>query len=243
MKRRRTGRFLEAFLAGFCAISVLSATLLPAPQQVTDKPFRKWTLEEALGVLTNSPWAKQETYTRVVAGIGSGISGEKEIYNTFFVRFLSARPIREAYARVIQIQSSYDRLNREDKKKLDADLESGLHADFNRWIVVTLGFRSNDPNVEMQVKQFLQVQTTETMKSRAFISTTHISRLDLAAYYPPREDIVGAKFVFPRKIGGIPVVFAEDKMLIFELTVPGFERDLRVRFDVEGMQLRGEPVL
>jgi hypothetical protein len=243
MNIRRYHLGVKTFLAVIGTLSFLSANPLPAPQQVTDKPFRKWTLEEAVGVLTHSPWAKQETYTRVVGGIGSGISGEKEIYNTFFVRFLSARPVRDAFARVIQIQSNYDALSKEEKKKLDASLEPGLKTDFNRWIVLALGFRSNDPSVEMRVKQFLEVQTTETMKSRAYLSTTHFPQLELVAYFPPREDVVGAKFVFPRKIVGIPVVFSEDEMLIFELGVPGFEQDLRVRFDVDGMLLRGEPVL
>lgn len=243
MERMRTRRQAGTFLAALGTISVLSATLLSAPQQVTDKPYQKWTLEEALGILTHSPWSKQETRTSIIGGIGSGLSGEKEIYSTFFVRFLSARPIRQAYARLIQIQSNYDGLSRENKKKLDGTLEPGLYTDFTRWIVLTLGFRSNDPNVEMQVKQFLNVQTTETMKSRAYLSTTHFPQLELAAYFPPREDAIGAKFVFPRKIVGIPVVFSEDETLIFELGIPGFQPDLRVRFDVAGMLIRDEPVL
>jgi hypothetical protein len=202
-----------------------------------------WTLEEAVGILTHSPWARQETFTFVVGGIGSGIAGEKEIYSTFFVRLLSARPVREAFARVRQIQSNYDALGREERKKFDASLEPGLRLDVHRWIVVTLGFRSNDPNAELRVKQFLEVQTTETMKSRAYLSTTHFPQLELAAYFPPREEVVGAKFVFPRKVIGIPVVIAEDETMTFELDVPGFDRGLRIRFDVSEMLLKGEPAL
>src|SRR5262245_2057413 len=57
------------------------------------KPFRRWTLEEAVEILTDSPWARQETFTRVIGGVGSGVLGEKEIYNTFYLRFLSALPV------------------------------------------------------------------------------------------------------------------------------------------------------
>ena len=52
-------------------------------------PFQEWSLDRAVKVLNDSPWARHETFTRVIRGVGSGISGEKEIYNTFYVRFLS----------------------------------------------------------------------------------------------------------------------------------------------------------
>jgi hypothetical protein len=43
-----------------------------------------------------------------VAGVGSGVSGEKEIFNTFYVRFISAQPVREALARIQQLQFGHD---------------------------------------------------------------------------------------------------------------------------------------
>jgi hypothetical protein len=249
MKRIEDRIVLKLPLCSLSALFILCGTLmqaapqLPVAPQLADKPYREWTLETALGVLTNSPWAKQETYTQVVGGVGSGIAGAKEIYSTFFVRLLSARPIREAFARIRQIESNYDGLSRDEKRKLDSSLEPGLRTDFHRWIVFTLWFRSNDPSVELRVKQFLEVQTTDTMKNRAYLSTTHFPQLELAAYFPPREDVVGAKFVFPRRVVGIPVVFSEDDMLTFELDIPGFDPALRVRFDVASMLQKGEPVL
>jgi hypothetical protein len=225
------------------ASTVLAASLYGSEAPFAGKPFQKWTLQEALEILTQSPWSRQETFTQVVGGVGSGISGEKEIYNTFFIRFLSAQPVREALARVRQIQTGYDRLDRAGKKNMDSTLEPGLQLDVHRWIVLTLGFRSNDSAVEMRVRQALEAQTTQTMKSRAFLSTTHFQQIEIAAYFPPEEDIVGARFVFARRIVGIPVVFPEDDSVIFELDVPGFDRALRIKFDVPQMLLKGEPVL
>ena len=88
--------FFVAFFSPLLAVAATSWTNL--------EPFHQWPMDKAVKILNDSPWAKQETFTRVIRGVGSGISGEKEIYNTFYVRFLSARPIREAYARVQQIQ-------------------------------------------------------------------------------------------------------------------------------------------
>lgn len=205
--------------------------------------YRSWTLEEAVAVLTNSPWARKETYTRVIGGIGSGLSGEKEIYSTFFVRFLSAGPIREAYVRVRQIQAGYDQMNREEQKKFDSNVEPGLRLDVRNWIVVTVGFRSNDQGLELRVKRFLETQTTDTMKSRAFLSTARIPQLEIAAYYQPREEVVGAKFVFPRRLKNEPVVSPADDRVTFELDLPGFDPELRAIFPTEEMKVEGRPTL
>ena len=208
-----------------------------------DRDFRSWTLEEAVGILNDSPWARQETYTRIIGGIGSGLAGEKEIYSTFFVRILSARPVREAYARVRQIQAGYDQMGREEKKKLDSALEPGLKLDVTHWIVVAISFRSNDPNLELRVKQFLETQTTDTMKPRAHLSTAGFPRLEIAGYFPPEEEVVGAKFVFPRAINRRPVASPEDPRLIFELDVPGFDPELRATFSVAEMLVGGKSSL
>jgi len=213
------------------------------PLAAGDKPFRKWTLEEAVEILTQSPWAREETFTRVVGGIGSGVLGEKEIYSTFFVRFLSARPVREAYARVQQIQAGYDQAAAQEKRRIDASLASVLKLDSSRWIVVAVSFRSNDSSIELRMKEFFDVETTESMQSKAHLATARYPQLELSAYFPPRDDAVGAKFVFPRKVDDQPVVAREDQTVTFELEVPGFERDLRASFTVPRMMVNGEPVL
>jgi len=74
-------------------VLLLAVVPLPLASSSANGSYRNWSLSEALELLSNSSWARQETYTRVIGGIGSGIQGEKEIYNTFFVRFLSAAPI------------------------------------------------------------------------------------------------------------------------------------------------------
>jgi hypothetical protein len=208
-----------------------------------EKSFKNWTLEEAIEILTQSPWARQETFTRVVGGIGSGVLGEKEIYTTFYVRFLSARPVREAYARVQQIQAGYDTLGTDQKRQIDASLGSVLKLDSRRWIIVAVSYRSNDSSIELALKEFFEVQTADSIRSKAHLSTSLHPQLEPAAYFPPREEAVGAKFVFPRTVDGESVVNKEDPAVTFELDVPGFERDLRVTFPITGMVVDGEPVL
>jgi hypothetical protein len=211
--------------------------------QIPVKPFSKWTLAEAVSLLNNSPWAHQETFTRIIGGIGSGVSGEKEIYSTFFVRFLSARPIREAYARALQIRAGYDRLNDAQRKKIDLGLSGGLSLDVSRWIVVSVSFRSNDANLESTVRRTLELESQESMKTRAFLSTARHSQIPLEAYFSPSDDLVGAKFVFPRMLDDGPAISERDEEVTFELDIPAFDPDLRIHFAVADMVIGGALVL
>ena len=187
-----------------------------------DEPYSRWSLSKAVGILNSSPWARQETFTRVVGGVGSGVAGEKEIYNTFYIRFLSARPVREAYARIQQIQHGYDDMLSDEKEEFDRVTRSTLELDAGNWIVVALGFRSNDPNEESRVREFFESQTTRTLKNRAFLSTESFPQVEVTSYFAPLESSVGAKFVFPRQVDGQPLISSESKNLTFELLeVPG----------------------
>jgi len=202
------------------------------------EPFNKWSMDKAVKMLNKSPWARQETFTRVIRGVGSGISGEKEIYNTFYIRFLSARPIREAYARVQQIQNGYDRMEADQRRRFDDALLPNLELDVSKWIVVSISFRSNDPNEESSVRRFFQSETVETLKNKVFLSTPTCPQVEISAYFPQREESVGAKFVFPREINGHPLVTLDCRNITLEfLDVPGTDSQLRSTFDVKTMMV------
>jgi hypothetical protein len=109
----------------------------------------------------------------------------------------------------------------------------------SQWIIVAVTFRSNNLNQQSQVEQFFQSQTIETLKTRVLLSTDSFPKLYPSAYYPPKEESVGAKFVFPRKVDSIPVITADDEMLVFELDVIGMEPDLRAIFSVQEMIVDG----
>jgi hypothetical protein len=197
-----------------------------------DPDFTSWSLEKAAGILNRSPWSKQETITQVVGGIGSGIQGEKEIYNTYFVRLLSARPVREAYARIRQIQLGYDQLSAAKKAEVDTDLARLLDLDVENWIVVGVAFRSNNPRQQSSIERFLESETTQTIRNRAYLATKRHPRVLLEAYFPPRDWMVGAKFVFPRYLNGEPVVSPDDKEFVFEFDTPVSGPELRVSYSV-----------
>jgi hypothetical protein len=193
-------------------------------------------MNRAVQVLNASPWAKQETFVRVISGVGSGISGEKEIFNTYYVRFLSARPIREAYARIQQIQHGYDKMSPREKLQFEAAQLPNLDLDVSKWIVLSVSFRSNDPNEESSVRRFFQSETAKTLKTKAYLSTSSCPQVELSAYFSQREESVGAKFVFPRAVNGVPVLTKESQNITLELLdVPGTSARLRSTFAVKPM--------
>jgi hypothetical protein len=208
---------IRLYLVAILALGHIAASTPGGPTDAADKPFQEWSLSKAVKLLNSSAWARQETYTTVVGGVGSGRSGEKEIYNRFYIRFLSALPVREAYARVQQIQHGYDELEDAEKKQFDDILKPGLELDVDRWIVVAVSFRSNDPDQESQVRRFFQTQTTETLKDKAFLSTDRLPQVKVHTYFPPREESVGAKFVFPRNVDGIDLASEMSGTISFEL--------------------------
>jgi len=77
---------------------------------------------------------------------------------------------------------------------------------FGEWIVVAISFRSNDPNQESNVRRFFERENAETLKRKAFLSTRQFSQIPIHTYFPPRDEGIGAKFVFPRSIDGAPIV-------------------------------------
>lgn len=227
----------------FLLQAIFFPTLLLCLAENIDAPFHEWPKEYSLSILNESSWSQQETYIRQLRGMGSGIQGEKEIYNTYFVRFLSAKPIRKAFARIKELHIDYDSLSESEKLDFDDENRKSVDLDLKDWIVVSVAFRSNVPREESRVDQFLMSQTTETVKNLVHLSTKKFPRLEIAEYIPPTEKIVGAKFIFPKIKDGMEIVTAEDEKIIFEFNAPGSDPLLRTTFDVEKMIKGGELVI
>ena len=175
--------------------------------------------------------------------MGSGIQGEKEIYNTYFVRFLPAQPIRKAFARIKELHIDYDEMSEGEKVDFDNENQKSADLELKDWLVVSVAFRSNVPREESAVDQFLMSQTTETVKNRVYLSTKKFPRLEITEYIAPSEKIVGAKFIFPRTKDGQEIVTAEDDKITFEFNAPGSDPLLRATFDVKKMIQGGELVI
>ncbi len=194
-----------------------------------EKKFTDWSRKEVLRILNDSPWAEQFVRTRSFTGRGTGLRGEREVRDSFTVRFFTALPVRQAYVRMIQIINGYDEMGRQQQAEFDQKFARALEMDTSGQIIVALEFASNDPEYSREVERQLRTGTADLFKQSAFLISDRLGRVDLQEYYPPAPDGTGAKFVFPRQVDGQPVVSADDKQVKFEL---GLARS--VQSDIRG---------
>lgn len=227
---------LFATVACFCAVFALA-------KDFWEKPFTQWKKDEAVRMLQKSPWAGQHVFTRYLTGPGTGVAGEKELHDTYTVRFFSALPIRQAYVRLFQIAKNYDKMPEEGRRQMDASTDLTLHMDMSKVIIVALEFTGNDRQFEMEVRRVLQYSTTAQLKTVAYLITDRRERVELNEYHPPSRDGTGAKFIFPRIVDGEPAVSPTDKNVTFEFEVPETNHRILVTWKVNKMIYNGELAL
>jgi hypothetical protein len=227
---------------------LVAATTLWA-QEFWDEPFEKWNSKNVNRLINDSPWSQNQTLTSALGGKGGGIQGEKEIFNKFTVRFFSARPVREAYVRMMQIMNKYDEMASAQRLEFDSRFKRALNLDVSDRVIVALEFASNDPDANREMKQFLATATADTIKQSVYLITQRFGRVSLREYFPPSSDGTGAKFVFPRTMKGAPLIAPGEKEVRFEFEVPLIDRNaggqsnrkkLLLNFKVEKMSYKGE---
>ncbi len=226
--QRRIGLFL-AGTAWFCGALLMA-------RDFWDKPYREWNPKQVLQILNDSPWAGQVVLTRQVGGRrSSGVSGEKELFDSYTVRLFSALPIRQAYVRMMQIMAQYDEMKPEQKSEFDTKHARALNIDTGDQIIVSLEFQTNDKQLAMSVDRQLKTTTADLLKQQVYLISDRLGRMQLREYYPPALDGTGAKFIFPRSVDGKPVVSGEDKSLKFEFYVPNTDHKVFYEWKVKKM--------
>lgn len=194
-----------------CCVAVVTlASVLPAAAQWDKKTPTEWSEREAQKLLNDSPWAQTQTFSDLSQMTGNNAlsSGQsrvaQDIHVNFRVRFLSAKPVRQAVAREMELKQ---------KGKLDPQLAAQLKAfaaaDFPDFIVITVVCDAPQRNVQLQEAQaLLQNRTTADLKNNTYLELKNGTRLFLKEYQAPRNDGLGARFIFPRLVSEEPFLSA-----------------------------------
>ncbi len=221
-------------------VCVLIGTVFLLARDFWEQPFDKWSRNDVLKMLNDSPWAASQTFTGVIGTKDAGDHGEKEKYHKFTARFFSALPVREAYVRMYRLINKYDDMNAEQRRQFDARFNRPLNLDFSERVVVALEYATNDPDVSRELKAFLDAARTDTLKQSVYLITKGNGRIELKEYFTPSPDGSGAKFIFPRVIDGKAVVSAEDKELHFDMWMPVVDQRLYIDFKPARMVYGGQ---
>lgn len=110
--------------------------------------------------------------------------------------FLSARPVRQAFARMI--------LSSQPKAadNLVNQLQSFVERDFSPYIVIAVTVEATDARFSGPIMQAINSANTGSLKNAAYLEREDGKRLFLISYQSPIQDGLGAKFIFPRSENG-----------------------------------------
>jgi len=205
-----------------------------------ERPYREWKKGEVEKMLNDSPWADTVTIADQIGGKGSGVGGDKELYSNYVVRFFSALPVRQAYARTMQMMNNYDTKSEAEQAEIDAKFSRVLKLDLSKTIIVALEFSTNDQERRIRVNRYLQEVRVDLLKQSCYLISDRLGRVQIQEYYAPSPDGTGAKFVFPRVVGDKPVITAEDKDIKFDFYVEPLNQRVFVTFKVKNMIIGGE---
>jgi hypothetical protein len=162
-------------------------------------------------MLTDSPWAQTQVFsdTSSMTFSPTQVNRSHEVENmNYYIRFLSAKPIRQALYRNMELSGKMSPAQLDEARKF-------VDRDFGDSIVVTVLFTSGDPQLNAAAFANFTKVITSTLKNSTYLEVKTGTRQFLQEYVPPGSDGLGAKFIFSRTYNGEPLISPSDKNLRF----------------------------
>jgi hypothetical protein len=231
--------------------------------------WTEWSKGDAEKILNDSPWAQTQVETDTSemtysptngGGTGNrpnrttGMRDEQSdrnrnraaegAYNQavetrYRIRFLSARPIREALANLIVQQQSGANADEKKKQLVRTEMQQFVERDFRDFIVVTVTFEANDGRLTGKAFQEFGSAVTDKLRNNTYLERNDGQRVFLIDYRVPTGDGLGARFIFPRTFGGHPFLNGDSREVRFYSEV-GTNTKLNRRFKVSDMFYQGK---
>jgi hypothetical protein len=151
----------------------------------------------------------------------------------YHVRLLSAKPVRAAFMRIIELTQ------KDPDPRLLKDLRAFVERDFSEYIVVAVTFDSTDGRYSGPALQAFSSATLGTLKNKTYLERQDGKRLFLMDYRAPINDGLGAKFIFPRLVDERNFLSADSGSVRF-LTEVGGPVKLNVTFKMSDMMYEGQ---
>ena len=220
--------------------------------QKAEKPWTEWSREEAQKLLESSPWAQVQNDTDTSQMMFSPTSDSRLTGNRssngsenlaqgasnqsmnvkYTVRIFSARPIRQALARMMALQQKLP-------DDVFARLKNFAEVKSDNSIIVTVTYSAQDQRYGNKAMQAFNSAVTATLKNTTYLQRSDGKQLFLEEYIPPGKDGFGARFIFLR--------FPDEKAFVDEKTtelrfVAQFSNDMKIdrRFKLADMKYHGE---
>jgi hypothetical protein len=187
------------------------------------KPWLEWNMKETTKILNDSAWAQSQLETREADGGSAAITntgssrtmtprdaskdspGAITSYIKYYVRLLSAKPVRQAIVRKLMLDSPDMDAERKEQ------LKSFAEATTSDYIVVAVVAEA----MGRDAVQAFETATLTSLKDSTYLERRDGQRVLLADFKAPVADGLGAKFVFPRTLNNQPFLVPESGQLRF----------------------------
>lgn len=203
----------------FLVVCLCSLTSTVFAQKVSEKPFQKWSKEEAIRLLSHSPWA--QTY-QSEAGIAAasrdqagreqadfgrqrttapGTAGSSRTSTPIpvVIRLHSGLPVRQALVRIRQLQAGYDKMGEKERSDFDKTTEGFLScAICQKYYVVTLT-RFVDSSGQSIEEGVFQRMGLDQLKGNLWLANEKGERRELVQFNAPKSVTDMAVFYFARQ--------------------------------------------
>lgn len=237
----------------FSILLLASVLTFTSNAQKKLKPWQEWSRKDAETILNESSWGKTQTETDISemmfrpqgapdARTGAsnadpnrdarGGATNQATTVKYRIRFLSAKPIRQAFARLITLDQPTE------DPKIKIYMNDFVERKFDQWIAVSVGFESHDQRFSSRALQAFASATSASLKNRTYLERNDGKRLYLNMYQAPSADGLGAKFIFERIVDERPFLNPESGEVRFVSEVAHIKLDMR--FKVAQMMYDGK---
>jgi hypothetical protein len=226
-------------VAVLAVVALLLFMTIAASAQKENYSWMELPRKEAERILTNSPWSQTQvdtdasemfysptrpgtsavaqTTTKGNIGTQQSINNNRadrgalneEVHTSYRISFLSARPIRQAFAKMILSSE------RGPNEQLASQLQAFVERDFSSFVVIAVKIDSTDQRLLGPVMQAINSATTGTLKNTTYLERQDGQRVFLMQYNAPIADNLGAKFIFPRLVDGQPFLKSDSGSVRF----------------------------
>lgn len=158
---------------------------------------------------TNSPKGSTSSQQSINNNRAERGALNEEVHTSYRISFLSARPIRQAFAKMILSAE------RTPSDQLAAQLQDFVERDFSSYVVIAVSVKSTDGRLLGPIMQAINSGTTGTLKNTTYLERQDGQRVFLTQYIAPISDNLGAKFIFPRLVNGQPFLKSDSGSVRF----------------------------
>ena len=188
-------------------------------------PTRQGTPSVARSTATTAPTGGQQSVNNRRADQGAV---NQAVSIKYRICFLSARPVREAFAKMV-LSSQH-----ESDDNLVAQLQSFVDRDFSPYIVIAVSVEASDRRFSGPIMQAINSANTGALKNTTYLERQDGKRLFLTSYLAPIQDGLGAKFIFRRSENGVFFLTAQSDSVRFVAEFSDSFK-LNMRFKVSDM--------